>query len=77
MLDVVAALAISCFLYALSLNILVEAIKRFFYVEPLQDPQLIVIVGGHGNFFMTSMEAILVVLIACVAEPEPHGAASF
>jgi hypothetical protein len=55
----------------------VEAIKRFFYVEPLQDPQLIVIVGGHGNFFMTSMEAILVVLIACVAEPEPHGAASF
>ncbi len=42
----VGALAISCFLYALSLNIFLEAMKRFFYVEPLENPQLIVIVGG-------------------------------
>jgi Co/Zn/Cd efflux system component len=47
---VVGALAISCFLYALSLNIFLEAMKRFFYVEPLENPQLIVIVGGGGFF---------------------------
>ena len=47
-MEVVGALAISCFLYALSLNIFLEAMKRFFYVEPLENPQLIVIVGGKG-----------------------------
>ena len=45
-LEVVGALAISCFLYALTFNIFLEAVKRFFYIEPLDNPQLIVIVGG-------------------------------
>ncbi len=52
-MEVVGALAISCFLYALSLNIFLEAMKRFFYVEPLENPQLIVIVGGKGLLMLT------------------------
>jgi zinc transporter 1 len=52
-MEVVGALAISCFLYALSLNIFLEAMKRFFYVEPLENPQLIVIVGGKGLLAMS------------------------
>lgn len=46
--EVVGALVNAVFLFALCFSIFVEAIKRFLVVEPLQNPKLILIVGGIG-----------------------------
>jgi len=46
--EVVGALINAVFLYALCFSITVEAIKRFLVIEPIENPQLILIVGGVG-----------------------------
>jgi len=46
--EVVGALVNAVFLFALCFSIFVEAIKRFIVIEPLQNPKLILIVGGIG-----------------------------
>jgi len=46
--EVVGALINAVFLYALCFSILVEAIKRFLVLEPIENPQLILLVGGIG-----------------------------
>jgi len=46
--EVVGALVNSVFLFALCFSISVEAIKRFLVIEQIEDPQLIMIVGGVG-----------------------------
>merc|ERR1719495_1301156 len=43
--EVVGALINAVFLFALCFSILVEAVKRFLEVQPLQNPKLILIVG--------------------------------
>ncbi|XP_065159874.1 proton-coupled zinc antiporter SLC30A1 isoform X2 [Atheta coriaria] len=46
--EVLGALVNAVFLAALCLSILMEAIKRFIEIEPIHDPQLLVIVGVIG-----------------------------
>jgi len=46
--EVVGALINAVFLYALCFSITVEAIKRFLVLEPIENPQLILLVGGIG-----------------------------
>jgi len=46
--EVVGALVNAVFLFALCFSIFVEAIKRFMVIEPLKNPQLILLVGGVG-----------------------------
>jgi zinc transporter 1 len=48
--EVVGALANGVFLIALSINILIEAIQRFFQIEEVENPKLILIVGAGGLF---------------------------
>ena len=44
----VGALINAVFLFALCFSIAVESFKRFLVLEPIADPQLILIVGGVG-----------------------------
>lgn len=46
--EVVGALINAVFLFALCFSIAVESFKRFLVLEPIADPQLIMIVGGVG-----------------------------
>ena len=46
--EVVGALINAVFLYALCFSISVQAIKRFLVVEKIEDPKMILIVGGVG-----------------------------
>ena len=46
--EVVGALINAVFLFALCFSIAVESFKRFLVLEPIADPQLILIVGGVG-----------------------------
>merc|ERR1719431_554496 len=46
--EVVGALVNAVFLITLSFSIVMEAIKRFFVVEQIEDPHIIMIVGGVG-----------------------------
>ena len=44
----VGALVNAVFLFALCFSITVQAIKRFVFVEKIEDPKMILIVGGVG-----------------------------
>ena len=46
--EVVGALINAVFLYALCFSISVQAIKRFLVIEKIEDPKMILIVGGVG-----------------------------
>jgi len=46
--EVVGALANGVFLLALCLNIIIEAIQRFWKIEEITNPQLVLIIGGAG-----------------------------
>ena len=46
--EVVGALINAVFLYALCFSISVQAIKRFLVIEKIEDPKMILIVGGLG-----------------------------
>merc|ERR1719195_2432332 len=46
--EVVGALVNAVFLFALCFSITVQAIKRFVFVEKIEDPKMILIVGGVG-----------------------------
>lgn len=46
--EVVGALVNAVFLFALCFSITVEAIKRFLVMETIEDPKLILLVGGIG-----------------------------
>merc|ERR1712179_414219 len=46
--EVVGALVNAVFLFALCFSIVVEAIKRFLMIQTIENPKLILIVGGAG-----------------------------
>ena len=48
--EVVGALVNAVFLFALCFSITVQALKRFVKPEPINDPKMILIVGGVGLF---------------------------
>ena len=48
--EVVGALVNAVFLLALCFSITVQALKRFVKPEPINDPKMILIVGGVGLF---------------------------
>ena len=48
--EVVGALVNAVFLFALCFSIVVEAIKRFLMIQTIENPKLILIVGGAGLF---------------------------
>ena len=46
--EVVGALINAVFLFALCFSIAVESFKRFLVIEHIEDPELIIVVGGVG-----------------------------
>ena len=67
--EVVGALVNAVFLIALCFSISVEAIKRFLVIEHIDDPQLIMIVGGTG----LAINLIGMVLFGDVGHGHSHG----
>jgi len=67
--EVVGALVNAVFLIALCFSISVEAIKRFLVIEHIEDPQLIMIVGGVG----LAINLVGMLLFGDVGHGHSHG----
>jgi len=67
--EVVGALINSVFLFALCFSITVEAIQRFFELDPIENPKLILLVGGIG----LAINLVGLLLFGDVGHGHSHG----